>query len=53
MMLERFYGKDPLKSADLSRIVNFSHFKRLTDLLDDENVSAKILYGGMRDEKQL
>ncbi|KAJ3686486.1 hypothetical protein LUZ61_015650 [Rhynchospora tenuis] len=51
--LERFYGKDPLKSADLSRIVNSNHFKRLTNLLDDENVSSKILYGGMQDEKQL
>ncbi|XP_078157119.1 aldehyde dehydrogenase family 3 member H1-like [Carex rostrata] len=51
--LERFYGKDPLESADLSRIVNLSHFKRLTDFLDDEKVSDKIVYGGQRDEKQL
>jgi aldehyde dehydrogenase (NAD+) len=51
--LERFYGKNPLESADLSRIVNLNHFKRLTDLLDDEKVSDKIVYGGERDEKKL
>ncbi|KAF3334183.1 Aldehyde dehydrogenase family 3 member H1 [Carex littledalei] len=51
--LERFYGKDPLESADLSRIVNLNHFKRLTDFLDDEKVSDKIVYGGQRNEKQL
>ncbi|KAJ3671641.1 hypothetical protein LUZ60_007720 [Juncus effusus] len=51
--LETFYGKDPLESADLSRIVNLNHFKRLTDLLDDQNVSDKIVFGGKRDEKRL
>ncbi|KAJ3671647.1 hypothetical protein LUZ60_007726 [Juncus effusus] len=51
--LERFYGKDPHESADISRIVNLNHFKRLTDLLDDEMVSDKIVYGGKRDEKRL
>ncbi|KAJ3671640.1 hypothetical protein LUZ60_007719 [Juncus effusus] len=51
--LERFYGKDPLESGDLSRIVNLKHFKRLTDLLDDELVADKIVYGGNRDEKRL
>nr|CAD1824610.1 unnamed protein product [Ananas comosus var. bracteatus] len=51
--LEKFYGKDPLASKDLSRIVNFNHFNRLTSLLDDEGVSDKIVYGGQRDEKGL
>ncbi|CAL9768612.1 unnamed protein product [Musa acuminata subsp. burmannicoides] len=51
--LEKFYGKDPLESADLSRIVNSNHFKRLMSLLDDENVSGTIVYGGQRDEQHL
>nr|CAD1824543.1 unnamed protein product [Ananas comosus var. bracteatus] len=51
--LEKFYGKDPLASKDLSRIVNFNHFNRLTSLLDDEGISDKIVYGGQRDEKGL
>jgi len=51
--LEKFFGKDPFQSADLSRIVNFSHFARLTRLLDDPKVSDKVIYGGQRDEKRL
>ncbi|RRT69550.1 hypothetical protein GW17_00024181 [Ensete ventricosum] len=51
--LEKFYGKDPLESSDLSRIVNANHFRRLTSLLDDEKVSGTIVYGGQQDEKRL
>ncbi|MQL84887.1 hypothetical protein Taro_017404 [Colocasia esculenta] len=51
--LTKFYGKDPLESNDLSRIVNNNHFRRLTKLLDDEKVSDKIVHGGQRDEKAL
>jgi len=51
--LEKFYGKDPVQSADLSHIVNLSHFERLTRLLDDPKVSDRVIYGGQRDEKQL
>ena len=51
--LEKFYGQDPIQSADLSRIVNSSHFVRLTRLLDDPKVSDKVIYGGQRDEKRL
>uniref|UniRef100_A0A0D6R2D4 Aldehyde dehydrogenase n=1 Tax=Araucaria cunninghamii TaxID=56994 RepID=A0A0D6R2D4_ARACU len=51
--LEKFFGKDALQSADMSRIVNFSHFVRLTRLLDDPKVSDKIIHGGQRDEKHL
>eukprot|EP00252_Welwitschia_mirabilis_P024413 TRINITY_DN7234_c0_g1_i1.p1 TRINITY_DN7234_c0_g1~~TRINITY_DN7234_c0_g1_i1.p1 ORF type:complete len:479 (+),score=103.05 TRINITY_DN7234_c0_g1_i1:281-1717(+) len=51
--LEKFYGKDPMQSQDLSRIVNFSHFTRLVRLLDDPDVSNKIIYGGKHDEKKL
>ncbi|KAJ6939246.1 aldehyde dehydrogenase family 3 member H1-like [Populus alba x Populus x berolinensis] len=52
--LETFYGKNPLESKDLSRIVNSKHFSRLTKLLDEDNkVSTKIVYGGERDEANL
>ncbi|KAK7282715.1 hypothetical protein RIF29_11704 [Crotalaria pallida] len=51
--LEKFYGKNPLESEDLSRIVNSNHFARLTKLLDDDKVSGKIVYGGEKDESKL
>ncbi|CAA2964361.1 aldehyde dehydrogenase [Olea europaea subsp. europaea] len=51
--LEKFFGKEPLKSQDLSRIVNSNHFNRLEKLLDDEKVSDKIVHGGQRDETNL
>ncbi|KAK7320993.1 hypothetical protein VNO77_31019 [Canavalia gladiata] len=51
--LEKFYGKNPLESNDLSRIVNSNHFARLTKLLDDNKVSGKIVYGGEKDESKL
>lgn len=51
--LEGFYGKNPLESKDLSRIVNVNHFARLTRLLDEDKVSGKIIYGGNRDETSL
>lgn len=52
-VLERFYGEDPLESADLSRIVNSKQFKRLTNLIEEKRVADKIVYGGKADEKQL
>ncbi|CAI8605557.1 unnamed protein product [Vicia faba] len=51
--LESFYGKNPLESKDLSRIVNSNHFARLTKLLDDDKVSSKIVHGGEKDETKL
>ncbi|XP_022936140.1 aldehyde dehydrogenase family 3 member H1-like isoform X2 [Cucurbita moschata] len=51
--LERFYGKNPLESKDLSRIVNANHFDRLTKLLDDDKVSGKIVLGGEKDKSKL
>jgi aldehyde dehydrogenase (NAD+) len=51
--LEKFYGKDPLLSEDLSRVVTPNHFNRLLDLMDDEMVSDKIVFGGQRDEQKL
>ncbi|XP_021285452.1 aldehyde dehydrogenase family 3 member H1 [Herrania umbratica] len=51
--LERFYGKNPLESKDLSRIVNSNHFARLSKLLDEDKVSGKIVQGGERDKTNL
>uniref|UniRef100_A0A5B6Z862 Aldehyde dehydrogenase n=1 Tax=Davidia involucrata TaxID=16924 RepID=A0A5B6Z862_DAVIN len=51
--LDKFYGKDPLKSEDLSCVVNSNHFSRLTKLLDDRKVSGKIVHGGQRDKTNL
>ncbi|KAL0351508.1 UNVERIFIED_CONTAM: Aldehyde dehydrogenase [Sesamum calycinum] len=51
--LEKFYGKDPVQSNDLSSIINSHHFDRLTKLLDDEKVSGKIVLGGQRDKANL
>lgn len=51
--LEGFYGKNPLESKDLSRIVNSNHFARLTKLLEDDKVAGKIVYGGEKDESKL
>lgn len=50
--LENFFGKNPMESADLSRIVNSHHFSRLAKLLDDDKVSRKIVHGGQRDENR-
>lgn len=52
-VLERFYGEDPLQSADLSRIVNSKHFHRIAKLIEDKKVAEKIVLGGQTDEKQL
>lgn len=51
--LGNFYGKNPLESKDLSRIVNTNHFTRLSKLLDDDKVSGKIVLGGERDKNKL
>ena len=51
--LESFYGRNPLESEDLSRIVSSNHFARLSKLLNDDKVSGKIVYGGEKDEKKL
>ncbi|XP_012450787.1 aldehyde dehydrogenase family 3 member H1 isoform X1 [Gossypium raimondii] len=51
--LELFYGKNPLESKDLSRVVNSNHFARLLKLLDEDKVSSKIVYGGERDKSNL
>ncbi|KAJ7945133.1 Aldehyde dehydrogenase [Quillaja saponaria] len=49
--LEQCFGKDLLRSKDISRIVSSSQFARLAKLMDE--VSDKIVLGGQRDENQL
>ncbi|MDC7235549.1 MAG: aldehyde dehydrogenase [Spirochaetales bacterium] len=44
-----FYGETPLDNPDFAGIINGSHFKRLTGLIDRE----KIVAGGERDEETL
>ncbi|KAK1371098.1 hypothetical protein POM88_037190 [Heracleum sosnowskyi] len=51
--LIKFYGEEPLKSNDISRIVNLNHFNHLIKLLDDDKVSDKIVHGGQTDIKNL
>ncbi|CAJ1974242.1 unnamed protein product [Sphenostylis stenocarpa] len=51
--LEECYGKNPMESEDLSRIVSSNHFARLSRFLNDDKVSGKIVYGGEKDEKKL
>ena len=51
--LEQFFGKDPMESKDISRIVSSSQFARLEKLMDDDKVSDKIILGGRRDVNQL
>ncbi|GJU77311.1 zinc finger, CCHC-type containing protein [Tanacetum coccineum] len=48
-----FFGEDPIHSPDISRIVSSNHFTRLTNLLDDDKVSAKIIHGGQTDKNSL
>ncbi|KAL1561221.1 aldehyde dehydrogenase (NAD(+)) [Salvia divinorum] len=51
--LDKFFGKEPLRSKELSSIVNIHHFNRLVKLLDDDEVSRKIVRGGERDQSNL
>ncbi|KAK6114901.1 hypothetical protein DH2020_007170 [Rehmannia glutinosa] len=51
--LENFYGKDPMQSKDLSRIINSRHFDRVTKLLDDKKNSGKVVIGGQWDRANL
>ncbi|KAH9308336.1 hypothetical protein KI387_036247, partial [Taxus chinensis] len=51
--ITKFYGEDPSKSADLSRIVNQNHFSRLAKYLQNPSIANTIAYGGRHDEKRL
>jgi aldehyde dehydrogenase (NAD+) len=45
----QFYGDDPRKSKDFSRIINLSHFQRIIRLIETD----KIFYGGEFDKDEL
>ncbi|XP_028254600.1 aldehyde dehydrogenase family 3 member B3-like [Parambassis ranga] len=47
--LEDFYGKEPQKSPDMSRIVSLRHWSRLIELLG--KTSGKVVVGGERDQE--
>ncbi|KAJ9177874.1 hypothetical protein P3X46_013031 [Hevea brasiliensis] len=51
--LEDCFGRNPMESKDISRIVSLNHFTRLERLLDEDNVSNKIVLGGQRDQNKL
>ena len=50
--IRTFYGQTPLRSSNLARIINQTHFKRLKSFLDKANEQNQILYGGEFDESQ-
>ncbi|KAH1038305.1 hypothetical protein J1N35_040048 [Gossypium stocksii] len=52
-VVEEIFGKDLMESKERSRIINSFHFKRLVNLLEEDKVSNKIVFGGQRDESQL
>ncbi|MEY2477719.1 MAG: aldehyde dehydrogenase [Actinomycetota bacterium] len=47
--VNRFYGGDPRHSPDYGRIVNGSHFRRLSGLIDGGGFE-RLVFGGDRDE---
>jgi aldehyde dehydrogenase (NAD+) len=49
--VRQFYGDDPQASGDYGRIINDSHFARLSALLDGDG-AGEVIYGGDRDEAQ-
>ncbi|XP_074307895.1 aldehyde dehydrogenase family 3 member H1-like isoform X1 [Silene latifolia] len=51
--LEKCFGKDPMASKDISRVVSLSQFTRLMKLLGEDGVSDKIVLGGQSEENQL
>ncbi|MBA0726091.1 hypothetical protein Golax_001941 [Gossypium laxum] len=52
-VVEEIFGKDLMESKERSRIINSFHFKRLVNLLEEDKVSNKIVFGGQREESQL
>nr|VDC73906.1 unnamed protein product [Brassica rapa] len=51
--LKTFFGENPLKSKDVSRIVNSFHFKRLESMMKENGVADKIVHGGQTMEDKL
>ncbi|XP_039038598.1 aldehyde dehydrogenase family 3 member H1-like [Hibiscus syriacus] len=52
-VVEEIFGRDPMESKERSCIINSFHFSRLVNLLDEDKVSDKIVFGGQRDGSQL
>ena len=51
--IRNFFGDDPLASPDLGRIVNQSHFSRLSTLLEGARREGRLLLGGRSDPERL
>ncbi|RID40647.1 hypothetical protein BRARA_J00679, partial [Brassica rapa] len=51
--LEAFYGNKSRESKDMSRIVNLNQFDRLSKMLEEKEVSDKIIYGGQKNRDNL
>ncbi|KAL6080042.1 Aldehyde dehydrogenase [Balamuthia mandrillaris] len=49
--IKEFYGNNPLKSPDFSKIISEGHFKRVLGLLQE--VEENVLFGGTYDEETL
>lgn len=47
-----FYGKSPIKSENLAKIINPYHFKRLTKLIAIAKDRKQIIFGGDADESK-
>ena len=50
--IHEFYGKRPLESNHLAKIINRHHFERLKKLLDQATEKKQIICGGEIDEKE-
>ena len=48
-----FYGKNPVKSTHLARIINKRHFSRLNELLQGALQRKQVLFGGEVDNQNL
>uniref|UniRef100_A0A7N0UGD5 Aldehyde dehydrogenase n=1 Tax=Kalanchoe fedtschenkoi TaxID=63787 RepID=A0A7N0UGD5_KALFE len=50
--IRKFYGNNSQELKDISRVVNKHHFKRLSNLLKDPDVSSSVVFGGSQDEQR-
>lgn len=49
----KMFGENPKESKTVAKIVNKSHFSRLSRLLDDPVVRDSVVHGGLMDEDNL
>ncbi len=49
---EEFYGKKPLESNDLAKIINTEKFNRIKSLLESAKANGQIIFGGEISEKK-